>query len=206
VGELRRRRRGGHRLSIDAYLEEVRRRLPPLPLRNRFLEEAQAHLRALAAETGDEAEAIRRFGDPVPQIRRELARRLRPAAAAVAALATWAYAIPFYVVPENTLPPAPWQETPGQLAWKVSVSTVAFLAAAVLMTLGIAAAGRGWSTPGVAGVVALALSVAVSLSLSWQWPGADGSLEWGALVPAKLALLALAAGATWGSARLGEAS
>jgi hypothetical protein len=191
-------------MTIDAYLDEIRRRLPPVPLRARFVEETEAHLRALAAETGDEAEAIRRFGNPVPALRRELLRRFRPAAAAVAALATWAYVIPFYVVPENTLPPAQWQETPGRLAWKVSVSTAAFLAAAVLTTLGIAAAGRGWVLPGIAGVAALAVSIGVSLPLSWQWPGADGAVHWGALLPAKLALLALAGAATWASATLGR--
>jgi hypothetical protein len=191
-------------VTIDAYLAELRRRLPPVPLRARFVEEAEAHLRELAAATGDEAEAIRRFGDPVPAMRGELLRRLRPAAAAVAAVATWAYVIPFYLVPENTLPPAQWQETPGQLAWKLSVSTAAFLAAAVLTTVGIAAAGRGWAAPGVVGVVALAVSIGVSLPLSWQWPGADAAIHWGALLPAKLALLALAAAATWASARLGD--
>jgi hypothetical protein len=50
---------------------------------------------------------------------------------------------PSYVVPENTLPPAPWTVKPDYLAWKQDAALAAFGGARVLRNRCVRDARRG---------------------------------------------------------------
>jgi hypothetical protein len=196
---------------IAAYLRELDAEVGPLPLRRRLLAEAEDHLRATAealeAEGVDRAEAerraVERFGAAeavARRLRAEVGARARRWGAWVVPLLVALYVAPFYVVPENAFPPAPWATTPGYLVWKHDVALWAFAAAVALALLGAAAAA--WTArlvvPVLAGaaVAALALSAVVSGVMDAQWidevPGTSAALVYGAMLPLK-ALFVLAA-------------
>jgi hypothetical protein len=135
---------------IDAYLRELGAQVGPLPLRRRLLAEAEDHLRAAAgslrAEGVGPAEAerraVERFGAPgevARRLRAEVGARARAWGAWLVPILVVLYVVPFYAVPENTFPPAPWASTPGSLAWKHELSLFAFAAAASTEKAGAAA-------------------------------------------------------------------
>ena len=154
----------------ERYLLELERRLPfALGLRARALSEIREHLR----EGGDDA--LARIG-PVEELASELGRELRIRAAA---RASWLvpvlvalFVVPIYVVPENTLPPAPWDVKPDYLAWKQHTAVGAWLAA-----LGLGVAGlligrvmpRLAVLPLVGAIAALGVAAVFGSVVAVQW-------------------------------------
>jgi hypothetical protein len=179
------------------YVRELEARLPfALGLRGRVVAEVREHLR----EGGEEA--LGRFG-PVEELAAELAAELRIRAAA---RASWlvpavvlAYVIPFYVVPENTLPPAPWLEKPEHLAWKQDVAVAAWL---VALALGAVALALGRVTPRLAlvpvgcSVAALSVAAVFGSIVAVQWidavPGTSPGIAYAGILASALLVLAVA--------------
>jgi hypothetical protein len=178
----------------ERYLRELEQRLPfALGLRERALSEIREHLR----EGGDEA--LARIG-PVDELAGELGRELRVRAAARASwlipVLVGLFVVPFYIVPENTLPPAPWEVKPGYLEWKQNVAVVAWLVA-----LGLGLAGlllgrvlpRVAVLPLVAAIAALAVAVVFGSVMAVQWieavPGTSAGVTY-AGIAASVVLLA----------------
>lgn len=179
----------------ERYVRELEGRLPfALGLRARVLSEIREHLR----EGGDEA--LARFG-PVEELADELSRELRVRAAA---RASWlipalvvVFVFPFYVVPENTLPPAPWDVKPEYLAWKQHTAAGAWL---VALAFGLAALVLGRVKPRLALVplvgatAALAVAVAFGSIVAVQWidavPGTSAEIMYTGIA-ASLVLLAV---------------
>ena len=197
---------------IGRHLRELRGEVGRLPLGRRLLVEAEDHLRAVAEEleaagaerAEAERRAVERFGsvDAVARrLRAEVGARARAWGAWLVPVLVALYVAPFYVLPENSFPPAPWAETPGSLAWKQDVSLWAFAAAVLLAALGAIAATRtrGALVTALAGaaVAALVVSAVVSSVLDAQWigevPGTSAALVYGAILPLKALLVAAAA-------------
>jgi hypothetical protein len=181
----------------ERYVRELERRLPfALGLRTRAISEVREHLR----EGGDEA--LARFG-AVEEVAAELARELRVRAIA---RASWllpaivvAFVFPFYVLPEKTLPPAPWDAKPEYLAWKQHVAVGAFLVALALAFVAFVAARVKpvlASIPLVGSLAALAVAVGFGSVIAVQWidavPGTSATITY-AGVAWSLLLLAAAA-------------
>jgi hypothetical protein len=183
----------------DRYVRELEQRLPfALGLRGRAISEVREHLR----EGGEEA--LARFG-PLEEVAAELAQELRPRAVA---RASWlvsaivvAFVFPFYVLPENTLPPAPWNVKPEYLAWKQHVALGAFLVAFGLAFFAFLAA-RVRPTfaraPLVCSFAAFALAVGFGSVVAVQWidavPGTSvaityAGVAWGLILFAAAALV-----------------
>jgi hypothetical protein len=175
----------------ERYLLELEQRLPfALGMRGRALSEIREHLR----EGGDEA--VVRFG-PVEELASELRRELRIRAAARASWLIPAlvalFVVPFYVVPENTLPPAPWDVKPEHLAWKQHTALGAWLAA-----LGFGVAGllvgrvmpRLAVLPLVGAVAALGVSVVFGSVVAVQWidaaPGTSAGVTYAGIAASVL--------------------
>jgi hypothetical protein len=146
--------------AIDAYLEALRRGLPPDPFyRRRVLAEVEGHLRESAADHGEE-EALARFGAAG-----DVAARLAPGAAAsatrLASIAVVLCVLAFAaaaVATENLLPPAPWTSAdaaPDFVRWTSAGALWAFAAAAVL---GLAALVLRRRSPLLAAASVLALA------------------------------------------------
>jgi hypothetical protein len=203
-------------VTIDAYLAELERRLPRLT-RRRALAEVREHLRDAASRhrsagmsaPAAEAAATRAFGPPDDVARRFLAelvpRELR-AAATLALGAVVFFVVPLYVVPENTLPPAPWLEKPRDLQVLQTVG-IAFWAAAGLLAL--AAAVLAWTrlnrfvVPALTcASVALLASIVLDAALVVRWfsytPATPG---WALAAPfAAACLVVCGGGALWARA------
>jgi hypothetical protein len=187
---------GGRRL-IDHYLTELaveldfhgvgRRRAA------RILAESRDHLLELAVEHGEE-EAVERFG-PARQLAREAARAARPVvlfrSTLVFVAALLLFVLPLYGIPENTLPPAPWDERPAHLTWMLYVSVGAFAIAIPFALIAVAAA---WLRLRRTTLVALALAGS-SLTVS-ALVGAVGAVRWAQEVPGSGTTLLLSLGAT----------
>jgi hypothetical protein len=183
----------------ERYVRELELRLPlALGHRRRVLAEVREHLR----EGGDEA--LARFGS-VDGLARELRPELRARAVATA---SWllpplvlAFVFPFYVIPENAFPPAPWDTVPAYLAWKQEAALVAF-AVAVGAALAGAAIGRLSSRLALPFVwlstAALFAAAMFSTVMDAQWigevPGTSPALVYGALLPLRGAVVAVALG------------
>jgi hypothetical protein len=199
---------------IGRYLRELGAEVGPLPLRRRLLAEAEDHLRSAAEELEaegverDEAErrAVERFGAAgavARRMRAEVGVRARRFGAWLVPVLVALYVAPFYVLPENAFPPAPWATTPSYLAWKHDVALDAFAAAAGLALLGALAAALTArvlvSALAGAAVAALVVSAVVSSVLDAQWigevPGTSAALVYGATLPLKALLVAAAAAA-----------
>jgi len=142
-------------MTIDAYLAELERSLPRFS-RRRILAEAQEHLRDSAAThraagvspPAAEAAAVDDFG-PVEIVARRLAaeRAIRDTriSTLVALGAVAFFVFPLYVVPENSLPPAPWVEKPRDIFVLQMLSVAIWLAAGALAALSAAIAWTRWS-------------------------------------------------------------
>ncbi|MGI8885803.1 MAG: HAAS signaling domain-containing protein [Gaiellaceae bacterium] len=142
-------------MTIDAYLAELERSLPRFS-RRRILAEAQEHLRDSAATQraagvsppAAEAAAVDDFG-PVEIVARRLAaeRAIRDTrfSTLVALGAVAFFVFPLYVVPENSLPPAPWVEKPRDIFVLQMLSVTIWLAAGALAAVSAAIAWTRWS-------------------------------------------------------------
>jgi hypothetical protein len=181
----------------ERYVRELGRRLPfALGHRARVLAEVREHLR----EGGDEA--LARFGS-VDELASELRPELRARAITTASwllpLLVAAFLIPFYVIPENAFPPAPWAAVPGYLAWKQDAALSAFVVA-----LGAAAVGAVVArvSPRAAlpvlwlCVASLLAAAAFAMVMDVQWleevPGTSAALVYGGLLPLRAAVVAVA--------------
>jgi hypothetical protein len=180
----------------ERYVRELESRLPfALGLRGRVISEVREHLR----EGGEDA--LARFGS-VDELAAELSRELRTRAAARASWLVPAVLVllifPLYVLPENTLPPAPWDTKPEYLAWKQHVAVGAFLAAlafaAIALVLG-RVLPRLAVVPLACSVVGLGIAVVFSSIVAAQWvdavPGTSASIMYAA-VAMSAALLVVA--------------
>lgn len=204
-------------MTVDAYLEELRRRLPSTGSR-RFLAEVDAHLRE-ATHAGvrsgldrsdAEALAVEAFGsaDVVAQrMWRETGPVAVRRAAGLALVAVGALVMPLYVVPENLLPPAPWTERPSYLSVLLATALVTWVFAGVHAAFAFVA-------PATHGVCALLLAAALALIASAAtiaagiaWHIEAPETPWSVTaVAAPLALLSLAglvAAALWARGRAG---
>ena len=97
--------------------------------------------------------------------------------------------LPLYGIPENTLPPAPWDERPAHLTWKLYVSVGAFAIAVPFALIAVAAA---WLRLRRTTLVALTLaggSLVVSAVV-----GAVGAVQWAQAVPGSGTTLVLSSG------------
>jgi hypothetical protein len=187
---------GGRRL-IDLYLTDLAAELAFHGVgrrrRARILAEARDHLLELGAEHGDE-EAVDRFGS-ARTIAAEAARAAQPVvffrSTVVFAAALALFVLPLYGIPENTLPPAPWDERPAHLTWKLYVSIGAFALALPLAVIAVAAA---WLRRRRTTLIALTLS-GTSLTVS-ALAGAVGAVQWAQEVPGSGTTLLLTLSAT----------
>jgi hypothetical protein len=180
----------------ERYVDELERRLPfALGHRARAVNEVREHLR----EGGEEA--LARFG-PVDELAAELRPELRARAVVTVSwlvpLLTAAFVVPFYLVPENAFPPAPWDSMPGYLAWKHDAALMAFVAALAAAAAAAVAARISWSwaiVPLCLAVAALAVAATLASVLDVQWieavPGTPATVVY-ALVPARVAFVAAA--------------
>ena len=205
---------------IEQYLRELARLLPGTR-RERFLREAEDHLRdrasALVAAGVPTVEAERRaveaFG-PVEEVARGLAgvaavhATRRAAVLALGALAL--LVVPLYAIPENTFGPAQWEAKPVSVTATQLVAVGVWLAALGLGAAAVAAAFLDRSR--AAGVLlatavtlAFATGVAVLTACAVWLEHAPWTPLWSALglvVPATIVLVCIAAGAlAWAWAR-----
>jgi hypothetical protein len=181
---------------IEAYLAELRRRLPRLG-RGRIVAEVEDHLREAARERGEE-QAIADFGPP-DELARAFAPRAAARLAALVVLPLLAYPLLTYPIVESSLPPAPWPDSvPAYLAWKRDVSLylwAASLVAGVVVLIAVRRGGRVLLAAVVATVAALVPMAVLQLVLAVQWADAvPGTPRWLLLVPV-LELVLVTAGA-----------
>ncbi|MGH2931907.1 MAG: HAAS signaling domain-containing protein [Gaiellaceae bacterium] len=182
---------------IERYLLDLRAQLAfygvPRRRANRVVAESRDHLIELAAEE-DEHGAVARFGSP-QRIALEVARAMQPVVlfrstlVFVGALAL--FVLPLYVIPENTLPPAPWDERPDYLTWKLYVSLGAFGVALPAALIAVAAAWRRRRRIALASLSFAGAALAVSAAV-----GAIGAVQWAQAVPGSTTTLVLSLVAT----------
>ncbi len=200
-------------MTIDAYLAELEAALPR-SLRRRILAEAQEHLRdsaaahraaGLAPHAAEEA-AVEHFG-PVAVVARFLAEEgaLRGTRiSTILALGAVAFFVfPLYVVPENTLPPAPWAEKPRDIFLLQLISIAFWLGSGALAAVSIILAWSRWSHLAAPALVtasaAMGASCAAAGVLIARWLAVTPSTPNWPLAGALAAgcLLACAAAASW---------
>ena len=170
-------------MRVDEYLADLARRLPRTH-RPRFLAEAEEHLRdaananrlrGLDAAAAERA-AIRSFGDPEVVARRFAAVSALSSVrlgSLLALAAVVALVLPLYGIPENTLPPARWEEKPTDIAVLQALAMAFWLTAVVLAALGfgssLARHTRLAAGALVAATAAVAGFLAVGVVLFARW-------------------------------------
>lgn len=170
-------------MTIDAYLAELQRLLPRTA-RLRALAEVREHLRDAAArhraagasQGRAEMNATAEFGD-VAEVAARLGRELAIRDTRIAALLTLAgvafFVFPFYVVPENTLPPAPWAEKPAELLALQRITLALWLAAGAFAAASVVLAWtrrpRAASVAVIATAAAITGAGSVGAMLLWRW-------------------------------------
>ena len=187
----------GGRGVIDRYLVDLRAQLAfyGVPRRRaaRVVAESRDHLLELAAEEGEHG-AIARFGPP-QRIAVEVARAVQPVVLFRSALvflgALALFVLPLYAIPESTLPPAPWDERPDYLTWKLYVSLGAFGVALTAALIAVAAAWRRWRRTALVSLGLAGTSLAVTATV-----GAIGTVQWAQAVPGSTTTLVLTLVAT----------
>lgn len=196
---------GGRLNARERYLRDLEARLPfALGLRARVIAEVREHLR----DGGDHA--VERFGQ-VEELAAELSRELRLRAVARASwlvpIVLVLFVFPLYVVPENTLPPAPWTDKPAYLAWKQHVAGAAFLVALAFAGSGLVVARvrpKLALVPLVCTVASLCVAVTFNSIVAVQWieavPGTSTAIMFATI--AMSVVLALTAGLVIASALL----
>jgi hypothetical protein len=199
-------------VTIDAYLVRLERLLPRNG-RRRALAEVREHLRDVASRHREagvspaEAElaATEEFGaveDVARRLGRELAIRGTRAAAVLALGAVVLFVFPLYVVPENTLPHAPWAEKPDDILalqrTAIGFWLVAGALAAASALLAWTRFARLTSFALISTAAALTGSIAASVALVLRWLSYTGNTPNFALAaPFALACLATCAVTAW---------
>lgn len=182
---------------IERYLLDLRAQLAfyGVPRRRaaRVVAESRDHLIELAAEEGEHG-AVARFGPP-QRIAVEVARAVQPVVLFRSSLvflgALALFVLPLYVIPENTLPPAPWEERPEYLTWKLYVSLGAFGVALPAALIAVAAACRRRRRIALLSLSLAGTSLGVSAAV-----GAIGAVQWAQAVPGSTTTLVLTLVAT----------
>ena len=177
---------------IDLYLEDLAAQLAFYGVRGRraarLRAEARDHLLELSAEHGDE-EAISRFGSP-RTLAVEAARAAHPVMLLRSTLVFLAalplFVLPLYGIPENTLPPAPWDVRPDYLTWKLYVADGAFAVALLAALVAVAAAWRRRRRTTFIALTGAGASLAASVVI-----GSIGAIQWAQAVPGAGTTLAL---------------
>lgn len=180
---------------IERYLDELAAELARRGIRGRraarLRAEARDHLLELSADHGEE-EAIARFGPP-QALAVEAARAAHPLMLLRSALVFMAalplFVLPLYAIPENTLPPAPWDARPDYLTWKLYVSDGAFGIAVLAALVAVAAAWRRRRRTTLVALTVAGSSLAASVAI-----GAIGAIQWAQAVPGAGTTLALSLG------------
>ena len=182
---------------IERYLLDLAAQLAfyGVPRRRvkRVVAESRDHLIELAAEE-DEHRAVARFGPP-QTIALEVARAVQPVVLFRSTLvflgALALFVLPLYAIPENTLPPAPWNERPEYLTWKLYVSLGAFGVALPAALIAVAAAWRRRRRVALASLSLAGAALAVSAVV-----GAIVAVQWAQAVPGSTTTLVLSLVAT----------
>ena len=182
---------------IERYLADLSAQLAFYGVRGRrakrVVAESRDHLLELAAEEGEQG-AVARFG-PSQRIAVEVARIVQPVVLFRSALVFFGalalFVLPLYAIPENTLPPAPWDERPGYLTWKLYVSDGAFGVAVVAALVAVAAARRRRRRTAFVALSLAGASLAVCAGV-----GAIGAVQWAQVVPGSRTTLVLTLVAT----------
>lgn len=200
-------------MTIDAYLVALERLLPRFAGR-RAVAEVREHLRDTAAEQSAaglspldaEVAATQAFG-AVDEVARRLGAELavhESRFACVLALgATALFVFPLYVVPENTLPPAPWAEKPSDIALLQGIAVGCWIGACLLAATATLFAWTRWSRLAAPLLVCSAASVtgstAVSIVLVERWFAlTPATLNWALAAPLAATCVALCgAAAVW---------
>jgi hypothetical protein len=185
------------RSVIERYLLDLRAQLAfygvPRRRAKRVVAESRDHLIELAGEE-DEHVAVARFGSP-QMIALEVARAVQPVVLFRSTLiflgALALFVLPLYAIPENTLPPAPWDERPEYLTWKLYVSLGAFGVAVPAALIAVAAAWRRRRRTALACLSFAGAALTVSAAV-----GAIGAVQWAQAVPGSTTTLVLSLVAT----------
>jgi hypothetical protein len=170
-------------VTVDSYLAELRRLLPRtarlrvLPEVREHLRDAAARHRAEGASPGNaEMLATAEFGDVrgvAARLGRELAIRETRIAALLVLGVVALFIFPLYVIPENTLPPAPSAEKPSELLALERAALGLWLAAGMLATVSAVLAWSRWRRAVPVALIATAAAIAgasgVSGALFWRW-------------------------------------
>ncbi len=200
-------------MTIDAYLAELEQRLPRTA-RLRALPEIREHLRdaagrhraagrspfdaeaAATSEFGPVADVARRFGS-------ELAVRETRVASVLSLGAVGFFIFPLYVIPENTLPPAPWLEKPRDIAVLQALAIGFWLLGSALAAVGAALAWTRWlrfaqlALASAAGAIVGAVVVSAALFERWL-AHTPSTPNWGLAAPVAFTCLGLCmAAALW---------
>lgn len=199
-------------MTIDGYVSELTRLLPrtarvrAIPEVREHLRDAAARRRAAGASPGDaELLATTEFGDVTlvaTRLGSELAVGETRIAAALALVATLLFVFPFYVVPENTLPPATWDEKPFELLALQRATLLVWIAAGVLAAATVGLAWSRWRRLASVGLAASAAAMvsagALTVVLLWRWTEHTPATPNLALASAlALPILATCVGAAW---------
>jgi len=202
-------------VTIEAYLAELRALLPATR-RERFLAEVEAHLRD-AADAGvervldrpsAEAEAAAVFGRPslvAARMRRETAPIAIRRAAGMTIAALSLLFLPLYAIPENVLPPAPWDERPAYLGVLLGVALVSWLSALGLAGLAILLRPRRAAVGLLVSALAAVVSGTAGLTTALAWHVEAADTPWSVLglaIPLTLtSLVGVVAAARWARGR-----
>jgi len=192
-------------VTIESYLAGLERRLPRYR-RRRVLSEVEEHLRDSADRHRDElapeeaeAAAVADFG-PVELVARRLRAEVAVGETRLASAAAFGavllFVFPLYVVPENTLPPAPWAEKPRDILVLQLLAVGLWILGGALAATGAALAWTRWSrfAAPVLELVLLALagSILVSAVLVVRWFAAAPATPAWPLLAAPFAVACLA--------------
>jgi hypothetical protein len=170
-------------VTIDEYLAELGRLLPRTR-RRRVLAETEEHLRDAARACREEglddraAErlAVERFGAPesgAGEVAAAYAIVGVRRASLLAVGAALALLLPLYGIPENTLPPAKWDQKPSDIGMLQTVLLVTWLTASLFAGIGLALSllrhARAARAALLGAVVAVATFLVVGSLLFARW-------------------------------------
>jgi hypothetical protein len=129
----------------------------------------------MSAVEAEEA-ATTSFG-PADEVARRINAELAVVGIRVAAVlalgAVAAFVFPLYVIPENSLPPATWPETPSEILALQRAAIGLWLAAGVLAAASVALSWTRWiratavALTSAAGVLAATVGVSIALTARW---------------------------------------